>query len=200
MLDVKLRRSAVCDLAWRLDSGKRLRGFGLTGAGDSLAASMDTGGRAYGLAVFQREGGAWRGRWLTSIDGASALGAMSIEGDPLAGRHRFTGRGPAGAFAGSVTVTARGPAYALNFNGSSGLPLYRGIGVLDGDRLAVAWSFGSSPALALYSVTGKSLEGRRYNFPRGQPDAAVTTERLTREGADDTIFPPLLPTPPGAVP
>lgn len=200
MLEVTARHEPVWTLGWRLDSGKRQRALGLSDAGTLLAASLNTGGAAYGLLVLRRAVDGWNGRWITSIDGASTLGDMFISGATLAGRHGFAGRGRAGSFEGSVNVTARGPAYSLNFNSANGVELYRGIGAVDGDRLAVAWSFGGSPSLAMYAVGEKGLTGQRFTFARRQNDATAVTERLTREGADDTIFPPLLPTPAGRVP
>lgn len=200
VLEVTARQAPVYTLGWRLDSGKRLRALGLSDAGNLLAASLNTGGAAYGLLILRRAGDGWNGRWITSIDGASTLGDMAIAGAPLPGRHRFSGRGRAGSFVGSVTVTARGPAFSLNFNSASGVALYRGIGAVDGDRLAIAWSFGGTPSLALYAVGDKGLTGQRFTFARGRDDAVVVAERLTREGADDTVFPPLLPTPSGRAP
>lgn len=200
MLEITARHEPVWTLGWRLDSGKRQRALGLSDAGNLLAATLNTGGAAYGLLVLQRANDGWTGRWITSIDGASTLGDMSIAGATLPGRHHFSGRGRAGRFEGTVAISARGPAFSLNFNSASGVQLYRGIGAVDGDRLAVAWSFGGTPSLAVYAVGEKGLTGQRFTFARGQNDAVALTERLTREGADDTIFPPLLPTPPGRAP
>ncbi len=200
VLEVKARPDFVCNLNWRLDSGKRPRALGLSDAGNLLAASLNTGGAAYGLVMLRRAPAGWSGHWITSIDGGSTIGDMTIDGDALPGRRRFSGRGRAGAFAGSVNITPRGSALALNFTSADGVQLYRGIGVVDGDRLLVAWSFGANPALAVYAVTDHGLTGQRFSFGRGQSDAIVSAERLTREGADDTIFPPLLPTPSGRNP
>lgn len=200
VLEVTARHPPGCTLGWRLDSGRQQRALGLSDAGNLLAASINTGGAAYGLLLLRRSADGWKGRWVTSIDGAGTLGDMSIAGATLPGRHHFSGRGRAGSFEGSVTITARGPAFSLNFNSASGVQLYRGIGALEGDRLAVAWSFGGAPSLAVYAVADKGLTGQRFTFARGRNDAVAVTERLTREGADDTIFPPLLPTPSGRAP
>lgn len=199
-LDVAVKQDPVCTLAWRLDSEKRVRALGLSDSGRLLAASFNTGGAAHGLVVFRRTAAGWGGRWITSIDGASTLGEMTIDGDALSGRHRFSGRGRAGRFEGSVNISTRGAAYSMNFYGASGVPLYRGIGVVNEGRLLVAWSFGSSPSLAVYAVDDKGLAGSRFSFGRGQGDAVTAPERLTRDGAGDTIFPPLLPGPAGQAP
>lgn len=204
VVDIKVRRT-VCTLNWRIrgQTTRRLQALGLRdkpegatspsatgGAAPLLCASMNTGGAAYGLALYRRVGaGRWKGTWVTSVDDGSDLGEMTIttaaDAITLVGRHRLTGsRGRAGSFAGAVTVTAQGEFLELAYE-VNGISVYRGLGVLvpspDGrdDRLAVAWSYGSKPALAIYTQEPDgTLAGRRVSMNLGEP--LIRAERLAR--------------------
>jgi hypothetical protein len=202
-VDITARRSPVYVFNSRLDSGKRSRGLGLRDGNDLLGFSINTGGIAHGVAIYHREdnGRRWRARWISSIDGGGLVGEISFsngEGQPLAGRHSFSGSRPrAGSFEGTVTITPRGEGVLLNFTASGGIALYRGVGVLCGeDRLAVGWSFGGTPSIAVYQVNDKGgLTGRRLSLTRSREGTAAGTERLAREGSEEPIFPPRLPIP-----
>lgn len=144
--------------------------------GDLLGVSLATGGPAYGVAVYRAEDGGrrWRGRWVTSIDGASVPGEIVFETNDgsLTGRHALRGRREGGGgFEGTVSVTARdnvagdgGENYLLNFT-VGGITVYRGLGVRRGERLVVGWSYGSPPALVVYEIgAGGKLDGRRLSL------------------------------------
>lgn len=183
-------------VSWQLETGKRLRGLALADGGDLLGVSLSTGGRAYGVAIYRREGDRWRGRWLTSIDGGSAVGEISFSGGPggeLTGQHPFTSLRPgAGSFAGNVAITRKGEDFLLTFTAGS-LVIYRGLGTVRDGRLVVAWSFGSTPALAVYGVGGGgALAGRRVALRSGQPVGNV--EQLVRASdAPELTLPPAQP-------
>ena len=161
--------------------------------GDLIGVSLATGGPAHGVGIYKAEDGGrrWRGRWVTSIDGASAPGEIVFEtggSGTLLGRHPLHGRRDGGgSFEGSVTVTARDGAgaenYALSFT-VGGVTVYRGLGIRRGDRLVVGWSFGSAPSLAVYEVgaDGK-LDGRRLTTRTAE---AATTERLAPFAGEGT--------------
>ena len=224
IVDIKVRRT-VCTLNWRIrgQSTRRLQALGLRDKPDSgaltaagprgaaaaplVCASMNTGGAAYGMSLYRRVGaGRWKGTWITSVDDGSELGEMTITTDPaattLVGRHRLAGsRGRAGSFAGAVTVTAQGEFYDLAYE-VNGISVYRGLGVIvpgpDGrdDRLAVAWSYGSKPALAIYTLEPDgTLVGRRVSLHLGEPQ--IRPERLARNvaGTDSKTGQLLLPPP-----
>ena len=216
IVEIKTRRT-VCTLTWRIRGGqtsRRLQALGLwdkEGAGEPvLCASMNTGGAAYGTALYRRgKDGRWQGGWVTSVDDGAELGEMRIDtgsnAASLVGRHRIAGsRGRAGSFAGAVTITAQGEFLELAYE-VGGIPVYRGLGVLlrntDGsgkedERLAVAWSYGSTPALAIYSLDGDgSLTGRRVSLRLGE--AQIRNERLARSvpGTDPSTGQLLLPPP-----
>ncbi len=183
-VDIDPRRSAYT-VNWRFDQGRPLRGIGLSDGTDLLGASLYTGGVAHGLAIYRRADGGrrWQGQWITSIDSASIVGVMDFDADPkqptLAGRHHFSGhRATTGQFDGVVTITPQGEDYTLAFTTSGGATLYRGIGILRGDRLVVAWSFGSSPAVAVYELGARGeLNGRRLSL-RSRSVVLPTRERL----------------------
>ena len=168
---------------------RRLRGLGLSDADGALGVSLSTGGAAYGVAVYHHatDAGEWQGRWLTSLDTGGTVGEIRFDAPgntPLLGRHRlFCQRPGSGSFEGAVVVTALGDDYGLAFEVDRTV-LYRGLGVLlDHDRLFVAWSFGSAPALAVYRPDADHLvTGRRVTVRAGQP--AVVREALAREGED----------------
>ena len=175
-------------VTWHPANGAaRLRGLGLRDGDDLLGVSLATGGAAYGVQIFHRssDGHEWRAPWITSIDGAASVGEITLRLDgPLLGRHPMTCRRPgAGSFEAAVEIAARGDDYLLTFYLEHSV-LYRGVGVLlDGNRLVVGWSFGSSPAVAVYRIGADGLfTGRRVALRSGQ--AAVTGERFAHEGAD----------------
>lgn len=154
--------------------------------GNLLGVSLATGGPAHGVGIYKPEDGGrrWRGRWVTSIDGASAPGEIVFEtgsdGGTLLGRHPLHGRRDGGgSFEGAVTITRRTGAgdkdFALSFT-VGGVTVYRGLGQRFGDRLVVGWSFGSPPSLTVYEIgaDGK-LDGRRLTTRTAE---AATTEQL----------------------
>ncbi len=188
----------------RSRGGSTRRGLALRD-GDLLGVSLATGGPAHGVGIYRAEDGGrrWRGRWITSIDGASAPGEIVFEtpgnGGALPGRHPFHGRRDGGgSFEGEVTITKRAGAgetdFALSF-AVGGVTVYRGLGQRVGDRLVVGWSFGSPPSLTVYEIgAGGKLDGRRLTTRTAE---AATTERLAPfagegTGADGLL---LLPAP-----
>ncbi|MBV9126904.1 MAG: hypothetical protein JO117_02330, partial [Verrucomicrobia bacterium] len=197
-LDLLARPSTVL-ANWHLESSpttgsraRNLRGFGLPveGTGDNLLAiSLRTGGPAYGVTVYQREGPRWHGRWVTSIDSARTVGEMWIENPegPLAGKHRFTGeRSGTGHFEGVVSIAAKSDEMFTLTYAVGGVVVYRALGVLLAyqTRLAVAWSYGSAPALAIYRSAvgndGAQLTGRQFRLARGGDAISVEAEQLAR--------------------
>ena len=171
IVDIDFRHVAYT-ANWRLGSARPLRGLGLSEGNDLLGVSLYTGGIAHGLAIYRKADGGrrWLGHWITSIDSAASVGVMDFDADPkqptLAGKHHFTGhRASTGQFEGTVTMSPQGEDFLLAFTTSGGATLYRGVGILRGERLVVAWSFGSSPALAAYELGEHGeLNGRRLSM------------------------------------
>lgn len=189
-------RGSTYVVAVRPELGKGLRGLGLSEGLDLVGFSLNTGGIAHGLAVYRRaEGGQrWQGRWISSIDGGSSVGTMDFDADPkqptLAGRHHFSGRRASyGQFDGTVAMSPQGGDFVLTYTTPGGAVLYRGVGAVRGERLVVAWSFGSSPALAVYQLGGQGeLDGRRVSLRTGGRLEAMT-EHLVPAGAVPSATP-----------
>jgi hypothetical protein len=124
--------------------------------GEELAVSLSTGGAAYGVAVYHHvaDEHAWSGPWISSLDGGASLGKIRFEdGAALEGRHSVVCSRPgAGTVSGTVEVKPAADGYQLTFQ-LGRVVYYRGVGLLlPGDRLAVAWSFGSAPEIAAYEI------------------------------------------------
>ena len=185
-VSVLSRRNAY-EMDWQLASGYRsIHGLGLLEDRELLGVSVSTGGGAYGIAVYRhgKNDPQWKGRWVTSIDGAANVGEISFDaGSTLVGTHALTCKRPGvGSFVGTVQIEAKGNDYLLTFLLGHAV-LYKGLGVLSGDgRLVVGWSFGSTPALAVYRYGSEgTLTGRRLSLTsKGQ--VTSTTERMAREG------------------
>lgn len=198
-------RGRVFVVNWQTAGRRRQRGLALRDGEDLLGVSINTGGRAYGVAIYHREGNRWHGPWITSLDAGGTPGEISFDGAPggeLAGRHRLTGRrgGVSGSFEGTVTVVPKGEDFLLTFT-VGGVTVYRGLGVRLGERLVVGWSFGSAPALAVYRVNAEGgLSGRSLALGRAG-ELKTTSEELAHAapGEESDLGGPMLVLPPAIV-
>ena len=186
-VSISARKNAY-EMDWQLANEYRsLHGLGLLEDHELLGVSLSTGGGAYGVAVYHhgKNDPQWKGRWVTSIDGAANVGDIAFDAGPtLVGSHSLTCKRPGvGSFVGTVEIVAKGSdEYLLTFLLGHSV-LYKGLGVLSGDgRLIVGWSFGSAPALAVYHYNPEgSLTGRRLSL-RSNGQVTSTSERMAREG------------------
>jgi hypothetical protein len=156
LVEITPRRGAYSLVYASGANARKRRGWGLLD-GDELAVSLATGGPAYGVAIYQHapDEHAWSGPWISSLDGGTAAGRIRFEdGAGLAGRHPLECTRPgAGSVSGTVDIKPAGDGFQLTFRLGRAV-LYRGVGwLLPGNRLAVGWSFGSAPELAVYAVT-----------------------------------------------
>ena len=181
-------------VTWQPRAGRRKRGLGLRDEDGLLDVSVDTGGAAYGSAIFHQVAGHWEAQSISSIDAGNSPVQLSFQaGADLAGSHPLVcSRRGFGTLHGVVRIAPLGPHYVLTFT-SGHMTLYHAIAELapGGDRLICAWSFGSSPALVWYQGDGDSLTGKRLSARSGQ--AVETVENLVRPSAA-----PNLPSPLGA--
>ena len=194
-VSVSARKNAY-EMDWQLAGDYRsLHGLGLLEDRELLGVSISTGGGAYGIAVYRhgKNDAQWKGRWVTSIDGAANVGEITFDAGPtLVGSHPLTCKRPGvGSFVGTVQIEAKGSDYLLTFLLGHAV-LYKGLGVLSGDgRLVVGWSFGSTPALAVYRYNSDGLlTGRRLAL-RANGQVASTGERMAREGEIAARFLPV---------
>jgi hypothetical protein len=175
MVEIAAHRNAYSVTYEAGAAGRRKRhGWGLLD-GDQLVVALSTGGSAYGVAIYHHVAGehSWSGPWISSIDAGASLGRIRFEeGGALAGRHALVCSRPgAGSVSGTVEIKPAADGYQLTFS-LGRVVLYRGVGLLlPGDRLAVGWSFGSSPEVAAYQVgDGGALSEHRLSWTH--PDNA----------------------------
>lgn len=134
---------------------------------------------SHGVVAYRVDGGKLEGRWA-SVGSGGTLGVEDLSGAPgLTGRYDIVAsRSPGGgSYAGTVDMRPSGDSLLLEWQLSS--ESYRGVGILDGDMLAVGWGNGDV-GVVIYRITGRTLDGR-WAAPTGGP--------LGREvlvpGADD---------------
>ena len=154
-VEIDAHRNAYAVVCSPAAGARRRHGWALR-EGDRLAASLATGGAAYGVAIYHHlpGGHSWSGPWISSLDGGASVGVIHFEDGPeLAGRHVVVCERPgAGSVEGTVDISAAADGYRLTFRLGRAV-FYRGVGAsLADDCLAVAWSFGSAPELATYQL------------------------------------------------
>jgi hypothetical protein len=105
------------------------------------------------------------------VAGGCVVAADKVD---IAGKYACEGTNPAGkAYKGTVEITKVGDAYRLDWSLGGGAETYDGIGILEGDVLAVSWGAG----VVVYKVEKGKLLGKWTT-----PDAKgkVFTETLTK--------------------
>ncbi|HEV2912055.1 MAG TPA: hypothetical protein VGX92_01955 [Pyrinomonadaceae bacterium] len=155
------RLGAAYRVAWTVTGGGSYEGVGVQ-MDDALAIGWGSGRANRGVVVYRIQGGRLSGKW-TITDMKGALGTEELEGAPgLQGSYRIvhsTVPGAARGYAGTVNITASGDTYIVEWRLASG-ENYKGVGVRQGDLLAVGWSPGrGSVAVATYRQKGAVLKG-----------------------------------------
>jgi len=154
-------------VTWALPDGGAYEGVAVL-MNDTLAigwsSARDTLPR--GVVAYKIQGGKLSGRWtLAGMKGA--VGTEELEGAPgLQGSYRIvrsTVPGQSGGYSGTVNITPNGDTYILEWKLNSG-ENYKGVGIRQGDVLAVGWSVGVKPgqnaaSVATYRPKGAGLEG-----------------------------------------
>lgn len=97
------------------------------------------------------------------VIGLFVLGATPPAAEPVEGSYICTGEHEGGKYAVALTVTRMGETYNLA-QSDGGEPIAHGIGLLDGDELAVGFAFARTTptvfGIALYRVSPGRLDGR----------------------------------------
>ncbi len=168
--------SDVYQITWAPTGGESLTGPGIL-SGNVLAAAFGKG-PLYGLVVYKVSGGKLTGQSVMA--GASGLGSEILEGPAdLDGRYKIIeGKTPSGqSYAGEVSITKNGAAYALKWMLPAGV--FRGVGVLEGDLLVVGWGPQDGEG-KLGTVAYKVSEGKLDGKWTATDSDAVGTETLTK--------------------
>jgi len=95
--------------------------------------------------------------------------------DDVVGTYKCEGGSGDTKYSGTVTIAKKGDAYQVTWK-LGGDENYKGIGVLQGDVLAVSY-YGSMSGVVAYKVEGDKLTGK-WTMVKG--DGTVSTETLTK--------------------
>ena len=153
----------------QLDSTFMLRRATMSGShagvglrdGENLFFSWGAKG-SHGIILYKIGEEKLDGRWTDARSGGMT-GTESIvlqtKGE-LVGKHKLTGTNSTGggAYKMDLEITRENEVYTLVW--SSGGNSYKGVGVVEGDNLAVAFSMDGSHVFGHYRLSGKELDGR----------------------------------------
>jgi hypothetical protein len=154
-------------VTWALPDGGAYEGVAVL-VNDTLAIGWSSARDKLqrGVVAYRIQGGKLSGRWtLAGMNGA--VGTEELEGaQGLQGSYRIvrsTVPGAKGGYAGMVNITPNGDTYIIEWRLTSG-ENYKGVGIRQGDVLAVGWSVGAQPgqtaaSVATYRPKGAGLEG-----------------------------------------
>ena len=148
-------------VVWAVAGGGSYEGIGLR-IDDALAVGWSGGQARRGVVAYKINGGKLSGRWTLS-DMKGAVGTEDLEGaQGLQGSYRIvrsTVPSAARGYAGTVNISRNGDTYIVEWRLASG-ESYKGVGVRQGDLLAVGWGTGqSNVAVASYRQKGDGLQG-----------------------------------------
>lgn len=146
---------------------------------DTLAVGWGSGKGRRGAVAYRINGGRLSGRWTMS-DMNGAVGTEELDGSPgLQGSYRIVSStipGSSGGYTGTVNISSNGDTYIIEWRLNSG-ENYKGVGIRQGDVLAVGWGLGpDSVAVASYKQKGALLQGV-WAMPGGK---RLGTERLSK--------------------
>lgn len=161
------------ELRWNTPKGD-WQGIGLLRAGH-LYCSWGQG--ANGVMVWKKEGPGWTAEWIHKTQSEERLGAETIRGERLAGKHSVEGTHPNGnAYTGEVEIERTGDVFKLTWK--VGDLTYHGVGIEAGtDRLAVAYGRDEFGVMDYDLSGGDEISGRWA----GRADHGLSTETLKRK-------------------
>ena len=104
--------------------------------------------------------------------------ARAADAPDIAGEYKCEGTGSAGGtYSGTVQIAKKGETYEISWTLNSG-ETYKGLGILQGDVLAVTFSGGNGSGVVAYKVDkGGKLSGK-WSLP--EANGKVYTETLTK--------------------
>ncbi len=147
----------IHQLSWQT-SGGNYTGIGIA-KGSTLYAGYGVN-IDYGVVVYDlKADGSLDGVWSTNKSGGLIGTEKVIGGKALNGTYNITGtnEGNGSPYKGTLTIKKMGSVYALSWK--VGATSYNGVGILDGNTLAVGWGFGAAFGVVSYHISGNTAKG-----------------------------------------
>lgn len=151
----KLRN--VHQLSWQTSGGN------YTGVGIAKGSALYAGygiNIDYGVVVYElKADGSLEGIWATNKSGGMTGTEKVAGGKALNGTYDIAGTnaGSNSPYKGKLTIKKSGTVYSLVWQ--VGNSTYNGVGILDGNTLAVGWGFGAAFGVVGYHINGNSAKG-----------------------------------------
>jgi hypothetical protein len=162
--------SGLVELTWTDKQGQALQsGLGFVQDGHLMAAW--SGGPGFGINLYKiGRDGTLSARWSSSLDGGRVLTEVARGGVPgkLEGQYTIQGDanvGNGGTYSGRMSIARYNETYYVGWSlNDEGKPYY-GIGLRQGDWLAVAWSTAEEGFGVIdYKLDGDTAQGRWTQF------------------------------------
>lgn len=151
----KLRN--VHQLSWQTSGGN------YTGVGIAKGSALYAGygiNIDYGVVVYElKADGSLDGVWTTNKSGGTTGTEKVMGGKALNGTYEITGTnaGSNSSYKGTLSIRKSGTVYSLTWK--VGTTAYNGIGILDGNTLAVGWGFGAAFGVVGYHINANAAKG-----------------------------------------
>jgi hypothetical protein len=148
---------ATRQLSWQTSGGN------YTGVGISKGNTLYGGygiNIDYGVVVYDlKPDGSLSGVWATNKSGGLTGTEQVAGGKALNGTYAITGTnaGNNSPYKGTLTIQKTGTTYKLTWK--TGGTSYNGVGILDGNTLAVGWGFGNAFGVVGYYINGNAAQG-----------------------------------------
>ncbi|MFN8353652.1 MAG: hypothetical protein U0Y10_04380 [Spirosomataceae bacterium] len=147
----------VHQLSWQTTGGN------YTGVGILKGSTLYAGygiNIDYGVVVYElKADGSLEGIWATNKTGGMTGTEKVVGGKALNGTYDITGTnaGNNSPYKGTLTIQKTGSVYSLVWK--TGNVSYNGVGILDGNTLAVGWGFGAAFGVVNYKINGNTAQG-----------------------------------------
>lgn len=151
----KLRNAHL--LSWQTTAGN------YSGVGIAKGSAIYTGygiNIDYGVVVYElKADGSLDGVWSTNKSAGMTGTEKVAGGKALNGTYDILGTnaGSNSPYRGSLTIKKTGTVYSLQWK--VGSAIYNGVGILEGNTLAVGWGFGAAFGVVRYHVNGGTAKG-----------------------------------------